>query len=257
VNGRLIAQGTQANPIVFTSLRDDDYGGDTNGDRASTTAAPGNWGYIKFNSADSVLQHCIIRYGGIGQSSYDSYNNKWNYYNTQMVWVNQPYPALTISNCRLERAYDKAIYYYANQSYATSPVIADNEILYCPNGIYLVGSTAVSVSATVSGNTISGSTQAGIRVENTGSGTLIQGNTISQNTYGVYVVSGSLSINYNNIYQNTAYGVYKSASPTIDAGNNWWGDASGPYDPSLNPGGAGNRVSDFVDFEPWLPSPST
>jgi hypothetical protein len=38
----------------------------------------------------------------------------------------------------------------------------------------------------------------------------------------------------------------------VDAINNWWGDDSGPYHPTLNPQGKGNKVSDNVLFDPWL-----
>jgi uncharacterized repeat protein (TIGR01451 family) len=38
----------------------------------------------------------------------------------------------------------------------------------------------------------------------------------------------------------------------VDARQNWWGDASGPYHPTLNPGGLGDQVSDGVLFDPWL-----
>ena len=36
-----------------------------------------------------------------------------------------------------------------------------------------------------------------------------------------------------------------------DARHDWWGDPSGPYHPSLNPGGLGDEVSDSVQFAPW------
>lgn len=39
------------------------------------------------------------------------------------------------------------------------------------------------------------------------------------------------------------------------AENNWWGAASGPWHPSLNPDGQGDTVSDWVDFDPWLAAP--
>jgi hypothetical protein len=43
---------------------------------------------------------------------------------------------------------------------------------------------------------------------------------------------------------------------TLDARNNWWGDASGPYHPTLNPFGQGDTIlSDSVLFIPWLTSP--
>jgi parallel beta-helix repeat protein len=39
---------------------------------------------------------------------------------------------------------------------------------------------------------------------------------------------------------------------TITAENCWWNDPTGPYHPTLNPDGLGERVSDNVDFDPWI-----
>ncbi len=39
---------------------------------------------------------------------------------------------------------------------------------------------------------------------------------------------------------------------TVDATGNWWGDATGPYHATLNPGGAGSEVSDHIDFDPYM-----
>jgi len=39
---------------------------------------------------------------------------------------------------------------------------------------------------------------------------------------------------------------------TVDAESNWWGNATGPYHPTQNPGGTGYCVTDGVDFTPWL-----
>jgi hypothetical protein len=36
---------------------------------------------------------------------------------------------------------------------------------------------------------------------------------------------------------------------------NWWGDASGPYHSSQNPGGLGDRVIGPISFTPWLAEP--
>ena len=41
----------------------------------------------------------------------------------------------------------------------------------------------------------------------------------------------------------------------VDARNNWWGDASGPYHETDNPGGNGVEVSDRVVFMPFLTEP--
>ena len=55
VNGTLNAQGTQTNPIVFTSFRDDVFGGDTNNDGGGS-ASNGDWGSIQFNSTSTNNQ---------------------------------------------------------------------------------------------------------------------------------------------------------------------------------------------------------
>jgi hypothetical protein len=57
--------------------------------------------------------------------------------------------------------------------------------------------------------------------------------------------------------KNGPYGVENLATnATITATQNWWGHASGPFHSTLNPAGLGTRVSNFVDFNPWLGAPS-
>lgn len=104
---------------------------------------------------------------------------------------------------------------------------------------------------------ISNSLDRGI-YHNTGT-TTITNSVINQKTgsYGFYSVSGGLkliNIASSSMYGSSTYGFYQSGTPTTTAINNWWGDASGPYNAKYNPAGKGNPISDYVDFIPWLTS---
>ncbi len=65
VDGALITEGSASSPVVFTSFRDDDYGGDTNSDGASSGGST-DWEGLQFESTsgDSVLEHTIVRWAG-------------------------------------------------------------------------------------------------------------------------------------------------------------------------------------------------
>ena len=67
VYGSLIASTTPDNPIVFTSLKDDARGGDTNGDGSLTSPQDNDWANIKFLSGSvGTFVNTIFSYGGFG-----------------------------------------------------------------------------------------------------------------------------------------------------------------------------------------------
>jgi len=87
---------------------------------------------------------------------------------------------------------------------------------------------------------------------------IIDSNTVSGNNGdGVYIgYNSSPIVAYNNIVDNAGFAlVNDDPDELVIAENNWWGDASGPYHSTTNPGGMGDTVSDYVDFDPWLTLP--
>lgn len=94
--GTLIAEGTVAEPIFFTSVKDDSAGGDTNGDGDSTTPAAGDWRWIHLDGGSGSFDHVRMRYGG-GTAS-----GQWD--QTGMLRTSGG-AQLNISNSRLEDAF--------------------------------------------------------------------------------------------------------------------------------------------------------
>ena len=71
VYGTLLAEGTPTAMMAFTSLTDDARAGDTNGDGAGATPAPGDWGAITFQpGSKGRIAYASIEYGGAGYYYY-------------------------------------------------------------------------------------------------------------------------------------------------------------------------------------------
>jgi hypothetical protein len=133
---------------------------------------------------------------------------------------------------------------------------------YSDSGIQVTSVSGYEVrNIVIEGNTISNrSNLGGIYFGSTGmevSNVSITNNTITNCNEGIIIVStptwnSNNTIQKNNIYNNTGYGINNTNSETLTATLNYWGDVSGPggYGP-----GSGNNVSSTVTFEPWLDAP--
>ncbi len=65
VGGKIIAQGAEETPIVFTSFYDDEYGNDINNDAGATLPNAGDWYGVAVNAGnDSAFDYATFRYGG-------------------------------------------------------------------------------------------------------------------------------------------------------------------------------------------------
>ncbi len=115
-----------------------------------------------------------------------------------------------------------------------------------------------SVSVTNNVTTITGN-QVGILIKNGGNLLSCNNNTITNNTVGGIIIestAGTIGIISDNTISGNGpaphgLGVSNAKSSSVNAINNWWGDATGPYNDPNNTCGLGNAVSAKVDFKPW------
>lgn len=133
IKGALIASGEPNQQIIFTSLKDDSYGGDTNGDGASA-GSKGDWGGIQFYDAvidqSSILEYCKIRYAGSG-----GYGNN----DSPLVLTGLANP--TIKNCILQENTRNGINLLA-QEYSSDFYLDIISLPYMVRGDLVVNSPA-------------------------------------------------------------------------------------------------------------------
>ncbi|MEI6296803.1 MAG: hypothetical protein WCO84_04135 [bacterium] len=171
--GKILANGDAENPIVFTSLLDDDYGGDTNGDgvcqrgNASNTAVcpvTGSWYGVQLLSAPgtSVFNNSIFRYGGIDygvkvgalyveSSAVDISNSIFE--QSAPYGVNMRYSSGNISSCKFRKNDNTSATVGLNIT-AGSPVVNNNEFSLNSIGITSNVSNAVITNNTFDGNKV-------------------------------------------------------------------------------------------------------
>jgi prepilin-type processing-associated H-X9-DG protein len=176
VKGDLIANGTLGEEIVFTSLKDDSDGHDTNGDGNASTPTADDWGGLSFadTCSGSLLNHVVVRYGGREWSSSSSRAAPAIY-----VFASN----LTISSSTVTENGREGI-----KVYQCSPSIQNNTITNNGgDGIYLF-----SASPTISGNAIATNGGYGIFAR-LSSNPQILGNSIESNMRWAICVDPSVS----------------------------------------------------------------
>lgn len=94
LRGTLQAEGREADPIVFTSVKDDRLFGDTNGDGAESTPSAGDWKGIYFgpSAGDSVIQNAEFRFAG--GSSFGIFNGSWR---EALLYIDKSAPTIVNS----------------------------------------------------------------------------------------------------------------------------------------------------------------
>ncbi|MBI2640012.1 MAG: right-handed parallel beta-helix repeat-containing protein [Candidatus Sungbacteria bacterium] len=226
VAGKISAAGTTADKIIFTSIHDDGYGGDTNLNGTSTTPAAGDWRRIKIanTSEASAFNHVFIRYGGLvgaGNPIEDT---------AMLAFVSAP---VDIKNSVVENSYTDGAYLLNSSGTVSGTVFRSNcsaSIGYCfgglqasGGGVTVSGNTfeinkngfSVSGNHTVSGNTFTGNT--GDAIKFAGGTPVFSGNSVSGNgVNGIQVNAGGASYTYE---KDLPYVMTNSNITLVEAGN--------------------------------------
>ena len=159
--GKIIAQGTEENPIIFTSYYDDEYAGDTNADADASSPAAGDWRGIIFDADESELSYVKILYASNIYQSYGAIevknsssaqfsNSTIQYCAGSCVRLNEPNTA-SFSDVIISNSADYGIYSYVAGG---SVLFSDSTIQNCVDGIAKLsaGNTINFNNITLSGN---------------------------------------------------------------------------------------------------------
>ncbi len=253
IYGTLNAIGTSSQNIVFTSLYDDSYGGDLNGDGDATTPAKGNWQHIYMygsganNQGIGNMDYCKVLYAGAsyGYAVYYSYSDDGYFTNSLIQYsdyagLQADYDTLTVTNnsflnCDTYGVYatgatlnlDNCIFNNNGSHGIFSNSGGELQINNCQfnnNAGYAANLNTINIK-TYTGNTGSGNTINAFGI----SGTIDQNLALSQSVCGFpYVLIGTTTQTANHILTIPAGEVIKSlnGSLTINGTLNAIGTAS-------------------------------
>jgi hypothetical protein len=145
VQGKLVADGTSAEMITFTSVKDDNHGnpGDTNKDGTSTTPANNDISAIIFEDGHdptSIVDHVRIKYAGVHTYYYSNGGSNHYVHDCAIATLSSVTPALagpTITNCEIR---ESAFGISAYQS--STPIIFANDFINITNTPLSIASSA-------------------------------------------------------------------------------------------------------------------
>lgn len=141
-NGKITAIGTDAEPIVFTHLGDDNYGNpaDSQNDGTQTPGVSNAGRIYLYSTEESRLEKCKILYGGYNQNNWSIYMRNNN----------------VVNNCEIKNSHNGILF-------TKNAKITNNSFVNMPQ--YTIGYTLSTGTPDLSGNTVANMGYIGILLD--------------------------------------------------------------------------------------------